>query len=94
MISAQHAVGLSWVPGHAGVRGNEIAGKLARSGSAQCFVGPEPFLVVSRQKIRSKMKCWMVREHLALWREPRSTQRQAWELISGPDVYRSPPIVL
>jgi ribonuclease HI len=50
-ISARHTVGLYWVPGHAGVRGNEIANKLARSGSAQRFVGPEHFLGVSRQNI-------------------------------------------
>jgi ribonuclease HI len=28
-ISARHVVGLYWVPGHAGVRGNEIADGLA-----------------------------------------------------------------
>jgi len=37
-ISARHAVGLFWVPGHAGVRGNEIADQLARGGSVQQFV--------------------------------------------------------
>jgi ribonuclease HI len=51
-ISTRHAVGLYGVPGHAGVRGNEIADKLARDGSVQQFVGPEPFLGVSRQNIR------------------------------------------
>jgi hypothetical protein len=43
-ISARHAVGLFSVPGHAGVRGNEIANELARNDSAQRFVGPEPVL--------------------------------------------------
>jgi len=75
-------MGLYWVPGHAGVRGNEIADKLARSGSVQQFVGPEPFLGVSKQNIRRKMKHWMEKQHLALWRGPCSTQRQARELIS------------
>jgi ribonuclease HI len=32
-ISAQHAVGLYWVPGNAGLRENEIADKLARDSS-------------------------------------------------------------
>ena len=45
-ISAWHAVRLYWVPGHAGVRGNETADRLARSGSGQRFIGPEPFLGV------------------------------------------------
>ena len=36
--------GLYWVPGHARVRGNEIADKFRRDGSVQGFVGPEPFL--------------------------------------------------
>ena len=48
----QHAVGLYWVPGHAGVRENEIAEALARDSSALNFVGPEPALGVSRRRIR------------------------------------------
>jgi ribonuclease HI len=59
-ISTQHTVGLYWFPGHAGVRGNEIANKLARDGSVQRFVGPGPFLAgggsVSRQNTRRKME--------------------------------------
>jgi hypothetical protein len=50
------------------------------------FAGPEPFLGVSRQNIRRKMKCWMGNWHLVKWCVPCSTQRQARELISGPDL--------
>ena len=39
-IPSRHAVGLFWVPGHAGIRGNEIADGLARDGSALRFLGP------------------------------------------------------
>ena len=42
-LSTRHTVGLYWVPGHAGVQGNEIADKLARGVSIQKFIGPEPF---------------------------------------------------
>jgi ribonuclease HI len=49
-------VRLYWVPGHAEVRGNEIANKLAGDGSVQNFVGPEPFFGVSRQNVRRKIK--------------------------------------
>jgi len=82
----QHAVRLYSVPGHAGVRGNEIGDRLARSGSGQRFIGPEPYLGVSRQNIRRKMKQWMKNQNLALWQGPCSAQRQARELISGPDL--------
>jgi ribonuclease HI len=47
-ISTRHAVRLYWVPGHAGVSGNEIADKLARRSSGKRFIGPEPYLRVSR----------------------------------------------
>jgi hypothetical protein len=85
-LLTRHVVGLFWVPGHAGVRGNEIADRLARSGSGQRFVGPEPFLGVSRQNIRRKLKGWIANQHLALWRGPCGTQRQARKLISGPNL--------
>jgi hypothetical protein len=75
-------VGLYCVPDHAGVRGNEIADRLARSGSVQRFAGTEIFLGVSRQIIRRMMKGWMEKQHLALWGGPCSTHRQAGELIS------------
>jgi hypothetical protein len=45
-----------------------------------------PSLGVSRQTIRKKIKRWMEEQHLALWRGPCNTQRQARELISGPNL--------
>ena len=58
-LPAPHAMRLHWVPGHAGVKGNEIADRLARSGSGQQLIGPQPFLGVSTQNIRKRMKCWL-----------------------------------
>jgi len=69
-VSTRHTLGLYWVPGHAGVRGNEMANEFARDGSVQWFVGPEPFLGVSRQNIRRKIKHWVENQHLVLWCGP------------------------
>ena len=76
--------GCYWVPGQAGVQGNEITDKLTRDGSVQKFVGPGPSLGVSRQNKRRKIKHWMDNQHLAKWCGPSSPQRQAQELISDP----------
>jgi hypothetical protein len=43
-------VKLYWVPGH-GLRGNEIAGELARGGSVLGFLGPEKVLGVGYIKV-------------------------------------------
>jgi ribonuclease HI len=58
-ISPGHTVGPYWVPGHAGIRENEISDKVARDGSIQKFVGPEPSLWVSTQNIKRTMKRWV-----------------------------------
>jgi hypothetical protein len=71
------------MPGYEEIK---FADKLAGYVSVQQFVGPEPFLGVSRQNIRRKIKCWMDNRHLVLWRDPCSTQIQARKLISGPNL--------
>ena len=40
----------------------------------------------SRQNVRRMIKRWMENQHPVSWRGPCSTQRQARELISGPDL--------
>jgi hypothetical protein len=62
-ISTPHAVGLYWLPGHAGVQGNEIADELAKGSSVLGFLGPEPALGVCRQDIRRRISHWLVNQH-------------------------------
>ena len=83
-MSTRQTVGLHWVPEHSGVRGNEIADKLARDGSVQKFVGPEPSPGVSRQNIRRKIKRWMDNQHLATYRGVSSTQETGSRINFGP----------
>jgi hypothetical protein len=63
VMSTWHAVGLYWVPGRAGLRGDEIADELARDGSGLKFAEPEPALGVSRQDIRRRIRRWLVNQH-------------------------------
>ena len=79
-------MGLYWVPGHAGIRGNEIADGLTRGGSALRFLGPKPFLGVSRCDLKKRLGCWLVNQHGAQWCGLGDTQRQAREFISGPSL--------
>ena len=66
-ISTRHTVWLYWVPGHAGMQGNEIAGKLAKGQfcSEVCTTGA--FMGVSRKNIRRKIKRWMDNQHMVMW---------------------------
>jgi ribonuclease HI len=83
-ISAWHVVGLCWVPGRAGVQGNEIADGLTRGSSALKFLGPEPASGVSRCDIRKRLSRWLINQQWASWHDLGNTLRQARELISGP----------
>jgi len=66
-ISIRHVVGLFWVPGHAGIRGNEIADGVATGGSALRFLGPEPALGVSRRDLQKRLGRWLVNQHGDQW---------------------------
>jgi hypothetical protein len=75
-----------WVPGHAGIRGNEIAAGLVKGGSGLKFFGPEPALGVSGRDLQKRLGRWLVNQHGALWRGLSDTQRQARNFISGPSL--------
>ena len=77
-------MGLFWVPGRSGVRGNETDDELAKKGTVHQFAGPEPALGVSRQNISKKIKRWINNQHVAMWWGLTSTQGQARKMMSGP----------
>jgi ribonuclease HI len=59
-ISTRYVVGLYWVPGCAGIQGNEIADELARGGSVRGFLGPELALGVSRRDVQHRLNRWLI----------------------------------
>jgi hypothetical protein len=85
-ISTQYVVEFYWVPGHAGVGGNEITNLLTRGGSVLGYLGPEPALGVSRRDIQKMLGHWLINQHWARWCDLGNTQRQSRELISGPSL--------
>ena len=79
-LSRQNSVFLFWVPGHCGVEGNEHADYLARQGSAQRFIGPEPFLGTSISAIKSELLTWEGLEIVSQWQQAQGC-RQAKQFI-------------
>jgi hypothetical protein len=77
-------VGIFWIPGHAGIRGNEIADEFAREGSLYQFAGPQPAFRIFRKNKNEKMKCWLDNQHMTLRQCLTSTQRQACDMIWSP----------
>ena len=57
-LSKQNHVSIAWIPGHAGVRGNEVADYVAKSESKSKIHGPEPFIIVPFASCVSTVKDW------------------------------------
>ena len=52
-VAKRCALMILWVPGHSGIDGNEKTDELARAGSDNKFIGPEPAIRISLTITRS-----------------------------------------
>ena len=59
----------AWIPGHAGVHGNEVADYVAKSGSKSKRHGPEPFITVPHASCVSTVKDWSTDRRKSMWNE-------------------------
>lgn len=66
-LAALNKVELSWISGHSGVDGNEIADVLARAGSSSPMLGPEPAMGVSTRLVRTSIRKCFKRKHSRYW---------------------------
>jgi ribonuclease HI len=71
-LAEHNRVQLKWVPGDAGIEGNEIADQLAKLGSECPFIGPEPACGISVGIAKRAVRDWTNRDH-----------KKCWEFLTG-----------
>ena len=68
-LSQRNQVLIEWVPGHAGVHGNELADVEAKRGAQKAPIGPEPHVPVPEAYIREQVDMFFAEEHRRAWWE-------------------------
>lgn len=66
-MGQRNRIHLVWVPGHAGVDGNEKADELAKAGSAGTETRPEPCIPIPQSLCAKAVKDWVRAEHVKRW---------------------------
>ena len=74
-LGKQNHVSIAWIPGHAGVHGNEVADYLAKSGSISKMNGPEPFVTVPYASCVRTVKDWSSYRWKSVWNKRKDCLR-------------------
>ena len=74
-LGKQNHVSIAWIPGHAGIHGNEEADYLAKSGSKSKIHGPEPFITVPDASCVSMVKDWSTVRWKSMWNKRKDCLR-------------------
>lgn len=66
-IATHNTVKLIWLPGHAGIYGNEVADRLADQAARRPTVGPEPLTAINYKLIRDTNAKWLYSQLAQMW---------------------------
>ena len=66
-LGKQSKVSIAWIPGHAGVHGNEVADYFAKSGSKSKIHSLEPFITVPYSSCVSTVKDCFTDRGKSMW---------------------------
>ena len=74
-MGKQNHVSIAWIPGHAGVYGNEMADYAAKSGFKSEMHGPEPFITIPYANCVSVVKDWSTDRWKSMWNKRKDCLR-------------------
>ena len=74
-LGKQNHVSITWISGHAGVHGNEVANYVAKAGSKSKIHGPERFIAVRYASCVCTSKDWSTDRWKSLWNKRKDCLR-------------------
>ena len=66
-LATNNTVNISWIPGHEGHMGNEVADRLAKIGTTMEPAGPEPVIPTNKSTLKQQLKTWEKEQHNKEW---------------------------
>uniref|UniRef100_A0A1I8IEW3 RNase H domain-containing protein n=1 Tax=Macrostomum lignano TaxID=282301 RepID=A0A1I8IEW3_9PLAT len=84
-LARRNTVRLTWIPGHAGFKGNELADSLAKAGCSGSPLGPVPLAPIPATVINRQINDWADILHLRRW-DGISNCRQSRAAVPNPSL--------
>ncbi len=87
VLSEVNRVIIMWIRGHGGIQQNETADRLARERARARPVGPQPFLPLSLNRFKSKIRNWIEKREQTEWKVCEKYGTRQSHLVGSTDSY-------